>query len=279
LEKQAGRLRKNFSKRWIRLTAHLLQVCRTNDLKSVKLELPIGEITFISLDESSGKDNAGFTVYSAGKSLSLRASSRSEMFLWVIALDSLHSRSHRSGVVDVITKVSIMERLFKADHAGGVLKGSLGDEWQYFSTGSLRCSQGPSTGVTYIWDGSSLLPTNKGSSGDDEHGGCWNGVDVSWKDTQGKIIISHVFLPEVREYKSLLPIDESLDWKWTRHFLASKAQTGEWIMEGAVPEPIVMLVQQRRYWLAAEKQSGYSKSSSSSSSSSKSSAASGSARV
>jgi hypothetical protein len=56
-------------------------------------------------------------------------------------------------------------------------------------------------------------------------------------------------VPEAREYKSLLPVDESLDWKWTRHFLASKAQSSEWIMEGVVPEPIVMLVQQRRYWL------------------------------
>lgn len=27
-------------------------------------------------------------------------------------------------------------------------------------------------------------------------------------------------------------------WKWTRHFLASKLNQGEWIVEGSVPQPV-----------------------------------------
>jgi hypothetical protein len=45
-----------------------------------------------------------------------------------------------------------------------------------------------------------------------------------------------------REYEALDAASMAKTWVWSRHFLANKNGDGEWIMEGDVPEPIVMFV-------------------------------------
>jgi hypothetical protein len=41
----------------------------------------------------------------------------------------------------------------------------------------------------------------------------------------------YFWLPTEKEFQTSNPL---LTWKWTRHFLASKYGSGEWIMEGEV---------------------------------------------
>ena len=37
------------------------------------------------------------------------------------------------------------------------------------------------------------------------------------------------------------------DWQWTRHFLKRVNGEGEWIVEGSMPEPVVMFLQILRF--------------------------------
>jgi hypothetical protein len=51
-------------------------------------------------------------------------------------------------------------------------------------------------------------------------------------------VLTYQWHPVAREYRT----DRAEDnWKWTRHFLASTSGQGEWIMEGEIPEVVVMV--------------------------------------
>lgn len=51
--------------------------------------------------------------------------------------------------------------------------------------------------------------------------------------------VQYQWHPVAREYRTEKEAD---NWKWTRHFLASTSGRGEWIMEGEIPEIVVMVM-------------------------------------
>ena len=79
--------------------------------------------------------------------------------------------------------------------------------------------------------------------------GKWDGISLIWYDESynGMIttpVVRFDWSQSDREYTNAS--SESQVWKWTRHFLASKFGAGEWIVEGEVPEPVVMFLQMIR---------------------------------
>ena len=89
--------------------------------------------------------------------------------------------------------------------------------------------------------------------------GAWNGTDMFWcVPFHPKPIVEYVWNRLENEYvggrrgeggkrskdegEGELPV-----WMWTRHFLANKSGVGEWIVEGSVPEHLVMFLQMFRY--------------------------------
>jgi hypothetical protein len=52
-------------------------------------------------------------------------------------------------------------------------------------------------------------------------------------------VLTYQWHPVAREYRTERADD---NWKWTRHFLASTSGQGEWIMEGEIPEVVVMVL-------------------------------------
>jgi hypothetical protein len=71
---------------------------------------------------------------------------------------------------------------------------------------------------------------------------------VEWmifKNGQREKMLKYFFDPKEREYRPEISL--YTQWKWTRHFLASKGGEGEWAVEGEVPEPVIMFLQMIRY--------------------------------
>lgn len=59
---------------------------------------------------------------------------------------------------------------------------------------------------------------------------------MSFKNGTREKFLKYFYDPIEGEYR---PECEGLTaWKWTRHFLASKLNNGEWMIEGEVPEPV-----------------------------------------
>ena len=136
----------------------------------------------------------------------------------------------------------LLNQLYKEGFKGGNVKGADDEEWAYRSSGVLRFSIGGDglDGQVFQWDGENLRPKSNCSQGY----GSWDGVTLRWfKHVDDKRPqLEYVYQEDVREYHSS-DGDAQRTWKWTRHFLARKEGRGEWIMEGQVPEPVVMLLQ------------------------------------
>jgi hypothetical protein len=86
--------------------------------------------------------------------------------------------------------------------------------------------------------------------------GVWDGVTLIWHRDGGANMrlqdfslmqadFTYLWDEQEREFVN----DESVDrhWKFSRHFLASKSNHGHWIIEGDIPEPVVMGLQLMRY--------------------------------
>jgi len=101
--------------------------------------------------------------------------------------------------------------------------------------------------LAYRWDGEMLIGIDEVSTSFGS--GKWNGVSMVWFDEAANGLIGNPSMryhwnEQDREYTS--EQEAAQVWKWTRHFLASKFGAGEWIVEGDVPEPVVMFLQLMR---------------------------------
>ena len=101
--------------------------------------------------------------------------------------------------------------------------------------------------LSYRWDGEMLIGLDNESRA--LGSGKWDGISLIWYDESynGMIttpVVRFDWSQSDREYTNAS--SESQVWKWTRHFLASKFGAGEWIVEGEVPEPVVMFLQMIR---------------------------------
>jgi hypothetical protein len=64
---------------------------------------------------------------------------------------------------------------------------------------------------------------------------------------EGPRILSFGWNPASMKYQYEEDENEAYSWQWTRHFLKRVNGEGEWIVEGSVPDPVVMFLQIIRY--------------------------------
>ncbi|PRP77169.1 hypothetical protein PROFUN_14510 [Planoprotostelium fungivorum] len=185
-----------------------------------------------------------------------------ELATWVVRLDGLLSNLSSNSFATFISppsdKSRLLRQLYLEDHYGGVIKysspdGDATEEWSYSKEGVLKCVQlvpEDDVGtVSYQWNGERFEPFGEQSFG----AGHWSGVFIAWYLDEGQVYkdglrdkyLKYFYEPREGEYRPDLP---SLTvWKWSRHFLASKSNEGFWMVEGQIPEPVVMFAQMMRY--------------------------------
>lgn len=190
--------------------------------------------------------------------------------LWALGMDGLRNQnipllSEENGCcIDKSVKMLLLRSIYKSGYKGGIVKS--GDEdWQYNSEGSVHCIVG-ALRLNYTWTGEFLQPS-VGSKAINMGTGKWDGVNLYWfapagpqngiKNTLGEFYHSrepsshYIYDEKDGEYIS---DDGRKEWKWSRHFLASKESEREWIVEGDIPQPVIMLLQLMRYYIQDKKE-------------------------
>merc|ERR1712137_25023 len=162
--------------------------------------------------------------------------------------------------MDSSAKMLLLRSAHLQGYMGGVVT-SDDEEWQYSAEGPVNCLVGKHR-IHYMWTGEFLQPS-LGKMSVNLGTGKWDGVNLYWfpvsppgegiKNTLGTFCydpqpVSHyLYTDKDQEY---LPDTATNEWKWTRHFLASKTnEAREWIVEGAIPRPVVMLLQMMRDYI------------------------------
>lgn len=162
--------------------------------------------------------------------------------------------------MDSSAKMLLLRSVHLQGFIGGVVT-SDEEEWQYSAEGAVNCLVGQHR-IHYMWTGEFLQPS-LGKMSVNLGTGKWDGANLYWfpvsapgegiKNTLGSYWyepqpVSHYLYTDTdQEY---LTVDATREWKWTRHFLASKTnEAREWIVEGAIPRPVVMLLQMMRDYI------------------------------
>jgi hypothetical protein len=182
------------------------------------------------------------------KKMSLQAEDHLEMVRWVCAIDAIQiSRKIDPSLLNPIDKHRLLNFSYKDKFKGGEIESSYGESWSYSAEGVLRSTTKQSLELVYRWDGEMLIGVDNLSR--ELGSGKWDGITLVWynESSNGMIATPAVRFDwnlSSREYTNA--IEDTQVWKWTRHFLASKFGAGEWIVEGDVPEPVVMFLQMIR---------------------------------
>lgn len=95
--------------------------------------------------------------------------------------------------------------------------------------------------MKFLWDGHILRPANLQAECFGR--GHWNGIHLSWLCLESGVEVVKVKYQYRWNSREFVCDKDHLSWEWSRHFLVSKAGHGEWIMEGQVPPPVVMMTQ------------------------------------
>lgn len=243
-------------------------------------EFELIQVTKIEKHDANENSFKMHTTLGKGRVIDVEASSPVEAADWMLALDGMRVFSGLSSVLfPEGIRHELLESVYKTPFKGGMIKASYEEEWSYTpKNGQLKAEMGVGDGtakVVYVWDGEVLCPAD--DSQDFGVGG-WDGVNITWYPkmrsglrratvmgigigTANLVPDAETFLyvPDVREYSyqdgdsvtceptkrdnAKNETETARCWKWTRHFLANKHGPGEWIMEGEVPEPVVMFLQ------------------------------------
>ncbi len=180
--------------------------------------------------------------------LSLSSEDHNDLIEWVIAIDSLQTyKQAENSILNPLDKHRLLKSVFKDCIKGGEIKSSYDEEWSYTKEGLLKSSMGVPYSLSYRWDGEMLIGVDKLSTMFGS--GKWNGISLIWYDNASNGVITAPSLrydwnDRDREYTDVS--EKSQVWKWSRNFLASKFGGGEWIIEGDIPEPVVMFLQMMR---------------------------------
>ncbi|KYQ88352.1 hypothetical protein DLAC_11052 [Tieghemostelium lacteum] len=268
---------KSIKKQWVILDGIRIRLynSETDPDQSPLTEVVLKDIESITLDEQSThphtfvillKENSnsllnfsgtGSIGSSSGSSASnhkliFSCDDRLTMAKWILAIDGLKFRCYNSCLNQFLKRV-LLHNLYKENHKGGFIKSSFDEEWSYSSDGILQCTEanwnqenGGASNIVYLWDGQRLLPQNGSFS---LGWGKWNGFIFEWRlgdvaNDKSPKVLEYYWEESEREY---LTEDDSQSWKWTRHFLTLKTGTGEWIVEGEIPEPVVFFLSLLRY--------------------------------
>jgi len=157
---------------------------------------------------------------------------------WQFALDAFKYPNHFSGTcIDFVEKESLLKKLYFDGFKGGLIKSNDEEEWSYSADGTLQKVDGEGSEV-YKWNGHQLTPMSE-----KEHGelGRWDGIRIAWMD--GSLPDPDPTLTYIHYEGEYQNQDPELNFKWTRHFLASTSTTKYWALNGDVPSPVVMFLQ------------------------------------
>lgn len=257
--------------RWIILDDKKLHIFKDETTSAVYKELPLDAITSIS-SAKLGKYEFGFHIGCAdGTVLSVAASDKAQMAVWMLAIDGTKHNFSFNSSMDPTEKASLLRYHSFEGRKGGHVKsnhpGGGEQDWSYFKEGELGVSEGEEKqGLSFKWNGELLHAFKKQAQGESVNS-CltarWNGITLAYYFLPNNLLRittkQPIFIPTPiatyswyehdREYRpvegSRVPI-----YKWTRHFLVEKnapSGTGEWIVEGDIPEPLVMTLQLYHY--------------------------------
>jgi len=266
---------KLWKKMWADLTEESLCIYSCQEKKKLRREVLIEEIVCINHQDKNSSKNGQqhcFQIRLASQSqVCLCAYSLAENAKWILALDGMKTRS----ILTTCEKFSLLRSMNFTDVKGGSAKFKDEEEWTYNGmTGEIVVSgglewEGTKIDVRYTWNGQTLVATKvdvEGSSEEIEEltevlrsgfgSGMWDGMTLKWYLEGGTNMLlqdfslltphyDYLWNPQEREF-----INEQcpeMGWKFSRHFLASKSDHGHWIVEGAIPEPVVMGLQMMRY--------------------------------
>ncbi|GAM25270.1 hypothetical protein SAMD00019534_084450 [Acytostelium subglobosum LB1] len=188
-----------------------------------------------------------------GSKLVVRAANDKDAALWMLAIDGLPRRNFdtNQSCINLYIKETLLETIcsslvnYRRSVAGGVVRSSHGEEWTYRADGTLYNSEPldaniKAKDVRYVWNGQLLVPAKDcvKSLGS----GKWNGVWLAWYHNNAPFL-KYMWQQESNEY---LNQNSNLSYKWSRG-LVSKIGVGQWVIEGHVPETVVMFLQCLRY--------------------------------
>jgi len=157
---------------------------------------------------------------------------------WQFALDAFKYPNHFSGsCIDHVEKEGILKKLYFDNFKGGLIKSSDDEEWSYSLDGALHLVDGDPT-TSYKWNGHTLTPLSEEENGEL---GRWDGIRIAWMD--GSMTDPDTTLTYIHYEGEYQNQDPTLNFKWTRHFLASTSDSKYWAMNGDVPSPVVMFLQ------------------------------------
>eukprot|EP01132_Coremiostelium_polycephalum_P006120 gene6120-7626_t len=252
LNKFHGKL-KGWKKVWVTLDGLFYRVYLSETDPTPLREIPLKDIESLSYEDQPNYPNCiVITLKENPQKFLFSADDKISMAKWILAIDGLKYKYFNSCINQFAKKV-LLHNVYKENYKGGFIKSSFDEEWMYSSDGILQCTEaawntenGGASSVTYLWDGQQLVPQNGSFS---LGWGKFNGFLFEWRLGD----VGHEKATKFKEYyweefeKEYLTDEDSLAWKWTRHFLTLKTGTGEWIVEGEVPEPVVFFLSLLRY--------------------------------
>ncbi|EGC36160.1 hypothetical protein DICPUDRAFT_54769 [Dictyostelium purpureum] len=242
---------------WIVLSSEKLSIySNQNKTKKCKKEISLNSIVSISPITKYEYKCCFIVKVAGGEKYVFRGANDKETALWMLAIDGLPRRNFdtNQSSINLYIKETLLETIgsnicnYRRSVAGGVVRSSHGEEWTYradgtlFNTDFLDTSIRPKD-IKYIWNGQFLLPAN-----DSVHNlgnGKWNGVWLAWYNPNtSEPFLKYIWDQQNNEY---LNQNTKLSYKWSSRGLVSKIGNGEWLVEGRVPETIVMFLQCLRY--------------------------------
>lgn len=212
---------------------------------------PLADLrSIVSKPGKDGKEDYSSVVMmlKSDRKLPLMAMETETLLTWLLAIDSVQSYLQiEESILNPLSKHRLLSAKWKEGFRGGEISSSYDEEWTYTAQGLLTSSVGVDPPLSYRWDGEMLIGVDDVST--QLGSGKWNGLSLVWFDEAANGMLSlpsvrFTWQEEDREYHDDAAAAQV--WKWTRHFLASKFGAGEWIVEGSVPEPVVMLLQMMR---------------------------------
>lgn len=246
MSKKSGSMRGFSGRKWKiflwSVDSEKIECCCTDSKKAQKVYF-ISDIQQLIWNESENPKELKI-IDKHHKNFKLKAETSREIVNLILTIDSIRTLNGHTPLLSSPEKKKILARGFFEGFQGGEIKSSFDEDWSYTPSGYLKSIYGHSNEMVFKWDGELLI-------GEDEYSkqfgyGKWNGINLLWYENHfvgvpGEPVVRYDYLIGEREFYNVEHPSQA--WKWTRHFLASKFGAGEWIVEGQIPDPIVMFLQ------------------------------------
>ncbi|KAK5575901.1 hypothetical protein RB653_007036 [Dictyostelium firmibasis] len=258
-----------WKEQWITLSPEKLSI-HSNKSKKLKKEISLNSIVSITPVTKYEYKYCWMVKIVGGQKFIFRGTNEKDTALWMLAVDGLPRKNFdtNQSCINLYIKENLLETIGingiaggstggvnsrenkRRSMAGGVIRSSHGEEWTYrpdgtlFNTDFLDTSIKPKE-IKYNWNGQFLMPASD-TTRNLGHGK-WNGVWLAWYNpNSNEPFLKYIWDQANNEY---LNQNTKLSFKWSsqRGSLVSKIGNGEWLVEGRVPETIIMFLQCLRY--------------------------------